>query len=508
VVVFEDRAQVVRRGRAELPAGQVALRVSGISPVVADRTLQAKLGKAPDGSRVSDIRVMRDFRSVIDPDQTGASEVEKTLRDVSVQHQALRFKEAAKKNQLALVEQMTHTALDDMTVDVAWDRSTPDEWRQGLRQLSEREATLRSELLDLQQQIEDIREKQDDLERRSLSLDRPDNRVTADIVVEAVLTTQASVDIELTYIVPAVCWRPLHTAVLEKSGADNYTVTFSTDGCIWQNCGEAWNDVQLQFSTQRPSLGFEPPLLGEDILISQERPEIVEVVARDQVIATTGLGRTIEATDELPGIDDGGVPITIKARHTASIPSDGMPYRVKISEFTSGATVALVTMAELNPSAVTKVTLEHQGDCPILAGPVELIRNHGIVGRTSVLYVAPGERFALGFGPDPAIRVRRKVAEVEPKQAPLSRFVAKEHSVTLLVCNIGDVPKHILFTERIPVSEVEQVVIEFDASQSTVESKPDDDGIISWDVALPPGGTKTFCLRYTVKRRKQTVAAT
>jgi hypothetical protein len=71
------------------------------------------------------------------------------------------------------------------------------------------------------------------------------------------------------------------------------------------------------------------------------------------------------------------------------------------------------------------------------------------------------------------------------------------------MCNIGDEPKQVRFTERIPVSEVEQVVIDFDAQESTVESKPNEDGFIEWDVDLPPGGRETFRIRYTVKKRKE-----
>jgi len=43
VTVLEDRAQVVREGRADLPAGRVRVRVAGVSPVLADKTLALSL---------------------------------------------------------------------------------------------------------------------------------------------------------------------------------------------------------------------------------------------------------------------------------------------------------------------------------------------------------------------------------------------------------------------------------------------------------------------------------
>jgi uncharacterized protein (TIGR02231 family) len=501
VVVFEDRAQVSRHGSGEFSAGQISLRIRDVAPVIADRTLQAMLLKAPNGTRVSDVRVERDFRTIVDRDNNGEEGVEKRLREVSAEVETLRFTEATTRNQLTLVHQMAEKALADLTADVAWGKPAPDAWRRGLEDLSDREGELRRQLLDLQAQIEAVTEMQADLERQSRALDRPDRRMTAEIVAELVVPTRGEFELELAYVVPNACWRPTHTARIE--GADGgQTVTFLTEGCVWQNCGEDWHDVQLQFSTQRPSLGFEPPLLGEDILVTREKPEKVVLERRDQAITTTGLGRATEETDELPGIDDAGVPLTVAASHSASIPSDGMPYRVKIAEFTSAATAELVAIAELNPCALTKVTLKNEGSFPILAGPVELVRDHGFVGRTPVLYVAPGERFQLGFGPDPAVRVRRKVAEVEHELTALSRFVTTERSVTLLLCNIGDETKRLELTERIPVSEVEQVAVEFDASESTAASKPDEDGFIKWSVELPPGGRETVLIKYKVKKRK------
>ena len=81
----------------------------------------------------------------------------------------------------------------------------------------------------------------------------------------------------------------------------------------------------------------------------------------------------------------------------------------------------------------------------------------GQVGRVPVLVVAPGERFALGFGPDPAVRVRRKADRVEAKDKVLSRFSRTGHTVTVQLSNIGTEPRAFELTERIPVSEVERV---------------------------------------------------
>ena len=59
VVLMEDRAQVVREGKADLPAGRVRLRVEGVAPVLADKTLAVSVLSGPTGTEVVQAKVKR-----------------------------------------------------------------------------------------------------------------------------------------------------------------------------------------------------------------------------------------------------------------------------------------------------------------------------------------------------------------------------------------------------------------------------------------------------------------
>lgn len=64
---------------------------------------------------------------------------------------------------------------------------------------------------------------------------------------------------------------------------------------------------------------------------------------------------------------------------------------------------------------ITQVVLKSEqsntAQFPILAGPVDLLRVTELVGKTEIGFVAPGEKFALGWGPDAAMRVQRTQTE-------------------------------------------------------------------------------------------------
>ena len=53
--MLEDRARVIRRGTASLPAGQSRLIVRGVAPVLVDKTLTA----TTSAGRVLDVRCVR-----------------------------------------------------------------------------------------------------------------------------------------------------------------------------------------------------------------------------------------------------------------------------------------------------------------------------------------------------------------------------------------------------------------------------------------------------------------
>jgi hypothetical protein len=52
------------------------------------------------------------------------------------------------------------------------------------------------------------------------------------------------------------------------------------------------------------------------------------------------------------------------------------------------------------------------------------------------------------------------------------------------------------------VSEVEKVVVEFDAKVSSRGAEPDADGFVRWPVRLGPFQRTTLELKYTVKKHR------
>jgi uncharacterized protein (TIGR02231 family) len=205
----------------------------------------------------------------------------------------------------------------------------------------------------------------------------------------------------------------------------------------------------------------------------------------------------LPSTVELPGVDDGGELRTLEAAGPCTVPSDGRPNVVPLFSFTGKPSTQRVVFPELSLRAFLKATSKNGARAPILAGPVELLLENGFVGWTQVLFVAPGEAFALSFGPDAGVRVNRtdKQRNVE---SHIDKWKSTSTTVTVYLSNLAGEAKTLEVTERMPVSEVEQVKVALNAKRTAPEPKVDSNGFATWSVELPPNAQRTLSFTYEV----------
>lgn len=491
--VLEDRASVTRRGTARVEAGRSRWKVSGLAPVLVDKTLGVRVS----GATLQNAQVRRKVIAKRQEREGEHAELTQKLEDAQKVVTDLKTEIGLRSQELEATVQARQLLLGEVGDDVAWGRANTAQWSTGFEAALQRESTLRLELADLRPKLEHAERDAQDLARRVTLSRTPSSSRETWIELELVAEQAGEVAIEITYIVPSAIWRPQHRATLRDG-----KLIMETDACVWQRTGEDWTDVALSFSTERPSLGVEPPSLSPDVVYTQKKAEVMEVEAREEEIETAGLGRSKAVAAELPGVDDGGEARLLSAPRPASVPSDGRPYRVHLSSYESTATTSWVAFPEREQVVISRSRHEHAGTTPLLAGPVDLVGQSGPVGRTTTLFVAPGETFELGWGPSAEIRVHREATRKEGKSKMLSSWIRSTHRVELKLSNTGETETSIEVTERVPVSEVAQVEIEVDAQKTSEGKLPDQDGFVRWTVTLPPHGHQKLQLAYTVSKKE------
>jgi uncharacterized protein (TIGR02231 family) len=506
VLLYEDRALVSRRGRVALPAGPSRLRVEPVSPVLSDRSLRvAVLAGAEHLPSLPDLRARRErlAREADLPEDLRVLRADERARVESLWQ--LQQRQAMRQAELEDLRHQRAQRIADAVTDAAWSVLRPEATASDLAALGARERALQAEILESGWAITEANEDLERLRRRIAAAEHPLLRYAAWIEIDLTLASPGEITLEISYLVPGACWRPRYRATLREGPAPS--LALEAQAAVWQHTGEDWRDVRLAFSTQRPSLGSEPPSLAEDLLQVRPRSETVVVETREQVLQDTGFGGEgpRQVDDDLPGVDDGGEPVDLRAEGLATVLSDGQPHRVALGAFEAPAAVDRYVAAELCAAAIQRCTSRNAGTRPLLAGPVDLIARSGRVGRGKIGFVAVGERFELGFGPDPAVRVLRRDERSEKEPGALSRWRVTEHAVEVKLSNLGVEPRLLTVQERVPISELSQVEIEVEPEGTTGGQRPNADGLLSWEIELSADGTATVELAWKMKRRSDVV---
>ncbi len=518
VTLFEDRAEVVRVAELELAPGTSWVVVAGVSAFVDERSIQARLlpreGEASCADRVLSARVR--WRA------QGVAEVGREVTDAleaEVRKAHRRLEQAGEAEERASVALSRARGLSAAWLEGA--RVVPrgaraeaklGAWRDALASLGRAEdealaqrAAARKEIMAAERAHELAAER---FEQASAGDPRHEARVEVEIDAQA--ARQAT--LEITYRLPGALWRPEHVvrlagAVPEQGGSASLEIV--TMATAWQRTGEAWDDVEVRFSTARPARAATAPLLTDDVLSSRRKTDAerrhVEVAVRDQSIQVAGLDRGTRAVDEMPGVDDGGEPVVFTPRAPVTIASTGQPFRVEVQRLTVPAKIERVAFPEKAPVAHLRATATLAKGGPILAGPIRVARGQSLVGRAKIGFVGKGEPFEAGLGTDDGVRIRRTQTE-ERDVTPVIGTQKIRRKISVYLSNLAEEPKRLLVTERLPVSEIEDVEVTLlDAGGFRLEGRDKADGLLRREVDLGPGATQVLELVYEIRAAAKVV---
>ncbi len=476
VVVMEDRAQVERRGTLTL-SGVTKVVIEGLPMVAVDRSLKLEVKggtlidakferrwkEQPKGGLPADASALRTRVKTL--------ELEKLTRGDALARLDARAQvyAAARADLLRAISELAGFG----SVEVS-------QWKTQLGTLSEKEAALDEERRLARQALAFTELRHQEARNALGAAEEPIRRM--ECVLALTLEGTGEAQVRASYLVPCAVWRPAYRATLAGD-----QVKVETEAVVWQRTGEEWPQVELLFSTARPTLGTSPPSLVEDRLHTRAKQEIekrvVDVSIREEVIQSAG---ETTGTPEMAGLDDGGETRLLQAAGPTSIHSDGQPHRVALFAFEAKAVVERLCAAELSSLVFVVARFPNSSGQVLLAGPVDLIRDSGLVGRAQLKFAAPGETVKLSFGNEDGLQVVRDTDE-KVEEARLTGRRTTTKTVQLHVSNTRGQPVRLIIEERVPVSEVKEVEIKV-LTKDTPLTK---DGIARLEVELAAQSTKT-----------------
>lgn len=478
VVVMEDRAQVERAGDVTLN-GETTLEVPGLSLAAVDRSLKVEVR----GGSLLEARLARRWKEVPKGGvPTDASALRQRVEELRLQLAAQTDGLAQLTLRAEVLSNTRDALLKSIAEQIGVGAPQLDIWKEQLAELSRRQDALDAERRAARETSTATQQRHQEAQR-ALSSEQPEKQAECVLVLR--LSGSGAAKVRVSYLTPCAVWRPAYRATLLEG-----QVTVEAEGVVWQHTGEDWNGVELLLSTARPTLGTTPPTLEEDVLSLRPKEthekRVVDVAIREEVIQSAG-----ETLSEMPGLDDGGETRLLQASGRVTVKSDGQPQRVALFSFTAPAQVERVCPAELSSLVFVLARFTNTAPQVLLAGPVDLIRGSGLVGRGLMKFAAPGETLKLSFGNEDGLQIIRETEE-KTDEAMLTRRRTTTRKVKLHISNMRSDGAKLIIEERIPVSEVKEVEI----SVLTKDCAPTPatvtkDGIARIEVELGAQSTKT-----------------
>lgn len=418
----------------------------------------------------------------------------------------------------------------------------------------ENRSKVATELTAALREARDLQKQKQLIERKRAELTQGAIHSIREAVLFLELRAEGKQTINLSYLVSGCGWSPSYTYRAEKDKKD---VRLEYNGLIQQLSGEDWKDVELTLSTASPALSAAAPGLapfeisalhppaggqapnaapGQSGAAGKGEADVVrslsELKGRQQK-AIDAYANTVKQTDnaklnwdinaianDFQSLELHGGKDALRAYHVGGTTGEGpsLSYRlagkvnlasrsdqqmVRIVQTGLESRFYHVATPVLTSFVYREAELTNNSQEDLLGGPVTVYLDGRFVGRGEIGTVARGQKFVVGFGADPQLRVKRELADKGDKVQGGNREL--NFNYRLVIENYKTEAATVRILDRLPYSdksnEVRVTVGEMsadlskDAQYARVERPK---GLLRWDVQVPASasGEKAHFLTY------------
>ena len=519
VTVYPDGAMVTRLAEVSLPQGASTLLIKGLPSVLDPASLRVEA--TADGTlaigAVETRLVPGEAKPVVDADlEANISGLREDSEKVAARIDALDTKRnsvihygAADPGKLA----------GGKSVDPALWKSAWDAVGDALLQVNEELRVARARKAELAAEIAT-------LERARPAQPRPGSP-KHDVAIAVETNGELKASLSLVYRVSQAAWTPRYDAKLDTGTKDEKpSLELVRRAEISQRTGEDWQDAKLAVSTVRTQGGTAAPEVTP--LIVSFNDAVVEgafggAAQRASVTPKAAPAASVPAPMGVPGVSDAAKlesPAPVLAKPVLATLDAGpfqasfaVPGRVNVPRDGSSKTFALSTATiapdliarvapALDQTAYLDVSFVQNEEAPLLPGEVAVQRDGVFVGKGRFPLVAPGDKATLGVGADDRIKVSRvpvRQKDTEPGWIGSSRAQLSDFKTS--VKNLHDSPIQVSVTDRLPVSDSNQIQVEALSSNTPATEKTvaDKRGVQAWSFALAPNENKDIRFGWRLK---------
>lgn len=326
-------------------------------------------------------------------------------------------------------------------------------------------------------------------------------------VPESITTT-----FTITYFTNQAQWVPCYDINIPSM---DKSITLQSKAKVRQVTGLDWNNVKLTLSNATPNRSTVAPVFKTWFLSFQRPQTIVDgmkvrsnsvsyAAPAEKASASNSIDYTYKwdsqmTMDNFVEVEDQDIQVSFAIAVPYDIPGNGKEKLIDLKSYDIKADFKYYSIPKLSDETYLIATLSDYEKYNLLPGEATVTFNNTFVGRTRLRPNDTESKISLTLTTDPRISVKREKQKdfCSTKHVGNSTTVTQSYLIT--VKNNQSKAAKLTLKEQYPISNDKDIEVKDITVTPKATYDKTDIGVVTWDVELNPGETRTFTVTYSVK---------
>jgi len=519
VTVYLSGAEVTRLAKVKIEKGEHTIIIDDVPASAVPGSIRVE-GKATGKLEIGSVDTSRKLLQRAESQAADAmrKSLEDQIEQLNDQKAGFDAQAEAAKTQQTLIGNLAELPTRPLPPAAAGAPSSGDDWPKILALIAQATGDASKLGLEAKQKIRDIDRKVKDLENQLQSL-APAKTQQTEVTVHVIAQSPLDADLTIRYQVPEAHWAPIYDARLQTgSKTELPKVNLARRAAITQKSGEDWTNVALELSTARPSDGSSTPPLETQFVDYEHQPRPVAMAAPSAGLAAskrkmsaepaqdtaeeeaaTAVSEPAPVEETVAQLESAPFEATFTVPGRTTVAGNGEVKRVLLMSEDIEATLTSRSVPKFDPNAYLYGKIKIAKGTPLLPGQIYLFRDGTFVGAGDMPLLQPGEEHDLGFGVDDQVKVKHTVLEEKRGESGLiSTSHVDSRNYRVSVKNLHERPIDVAILDRIPVSQNDEIKVEYTGVSPTTQNVDGKRGVIAFAAALEPDEEKVLEYGYRI----------
>ena len=316
----------------------------------------------------------------------------------------------------------------------------------------------------------------------------------------------------ITYFTNQAQWVPCYDINIPSM---DKSITLQSKAKVRQVTGLDWNNVKLTLSNATPNRSTVAPVFKTWFLSFQRPQTIVDgmkvrsnsvsyAAPAEKASASNSIDYTYKwdsqmTMDNFVEVEDQDIQVSFAIAVPYDIPGNGKEKLIDLKSYDIKADFKYYSIPKLSDETYLIATLSDYEKYNLLPGEATVTFNNTFVGRTHLRPNDTESQISLTLTTDPRISVKREKQKDYCSTKHVGNSTTVTQSYLITVKNNQSKAAKLTLKEQYPISNDKDIEVKDVTITPKATYDKTDIGVVTWELELQPGETRTFTVTYTVK---------